>query len=167
LLKKIEAIKLKIMQRVFKNDYSLELKKDFIKPRVLCLDVGSFKTGVAVSSSCLRFASPLGLIKTDFDLIAKCFAANNCKTLVVGYPFIAAEAGNKNTKENPELKICNIIDSIVDIFSKTYIDVNIFYVNENFSSEIVQSLHCIKKNGKLKNKLDSSVACFLLQNFLD
>ena len=155
------------MQRIFKHNYSLELNKDLIKPRVLCLDVGSFKTGVAVSSSCLRFASPLEPIKTDFDLIAKCFTANNCKTLVVGYPFIAAEACNNNVKENPELKVCSIIDSIVDSFSKTHPDVNIFYVNENFSSEMVEKLHCVKKNGKLKNKLDSSVACFLLQNFLN
>jgi RNase H-fold protein (predicted Holliday junction resolvase) len=131
---------------------------DHVEPCVMCVDYGTHKKGIAISDTSLRFASPLCILSSDADIVSL-FKKQRCKTLVIGYPFVTSTYAT-----SPEKKICGLIDCFVSTFQQKNQDVSCIYVDENFSTLQVRSDLGIRGGGKI---VDASVACFLLQNFLN
>ncbi len=147
---------------IFKSGFDISQTLDMLKPKIMCLDIGLFKTGIAASSTCLKFAQQIGVCKTDFATINQYFINLNCKTIILGCPFIVSN-DSCNAKESPEINVINKIDEIAKSFAKTHKDIAVIYVNENFSSDYVRAPYNRKK--KLSG-LDAAVATYLLQDFL-
>ncbi len=147
---------------IFKNGFDISQTLQMLKPKIMCLDIGLFKTGIAASSTCLKFAQQIGVCKTDFATINQYFTNLNCKTLVVGCPFVASN-DIFNANESPEINVIKKIDEIAKSFATTHKGIAVIYVNENFSSDNVKATYGNKK--KLRG-LDAAVATYLLQDFL-
>ena len=166
----------KMMRFVFKdpNTYLPYIKdlKPLVKTKILSVDIGTKKHGVAVSCLNMIFSHPLQTV-SNYDEIYRLFLQNNCKTLIVGYPFTTNDYQN-----DPESKICSIINNFVDNFTAKFSKVAVFYVDENFSSfevanQLAISTKDLAKKGVAKKGIakkskiyDSNVAAYLLQDFL-
>ena len=148
------------MNLVFKDpqSYNILQIKQYIKPKILCVDIGTKKHGVAISSQNMIFSYPLTTVLT-YKEIYKIFNENNCKTLVIGYPFILE--GDNNIALSPELKICKLVDIFVEEFLSYFKNCAVIYFNENFSS------NAIEQNIKNKKQLDCAAASYILSNFLE
>jgi len=84
----------------------------------MAVDIGTKKHGLAVSCSKLIFAYPLCIVNSFEDIFAN-FTKQECKTLVVGYPFpLIAEGGGVG--EHPEIAVCKKVDDFVKLFKKHF-----------------------------------------------
>ena len=138
------------------NEYSLLELKPLINSKILSVDIGTKKHGVAISSTNMKFSYPLQVV-LSYKEIHNIFKENNCNTLLVGYPFY-----DKNDIDSPESLICKIVDNFVKEFATIFENSVIIYVDENFSSTIVANQ--IKKQS---GYIDSNVAAYLLNEFLE
>ena len=135
--------------------------------RVMCLDVGQVRIGIAQSDELKTIASPLEVykrtnsIKNDARYIAGLIKQNNVDTLVVGLP----------------LKLDGTSSTSVDmaknfaerIMGQTTGGVKLVYEDERFST--VQATRVLLEGNarreKRKQVVDKIAATFILQSYLD
>ncbi len=133
-----------------------------IKKRIVALDIGTKRIGVAVSDALMLGASPVKVIKRQDDQsalkeIVAILEEYNTDTILIGVPY--------NMDGTLGFQAKNCLDFIKPLENK-YI---ILKQDERLSSEKAEEI--LRNNGKkyTKNKglVDVAAACVILQDYLD
>ena len=132
--------------------------------RILALDVGDRRIGLAISDPTGLLASPLGHVErgpTDIDDIIRVVGDNNAARIVVGVPLtLAGDSGEQAGKVRRFVR---------EIRSAT--DVPVVTVDERFSTVLALRLLTDTDRGRRSNRdkgrIDSSAAAVILQSYLD
>lgn len=133
-----------------------------IKKRIVALDIGTKRIGVAVSDALMLGASPVKVIKRQDDKsalkeIVTILEEYNTDTILIGVPY--------NMDGTLGFQAKNCLDFIKPLENK-YI---ILKQDERLSSEKAEEI--LRNNGKkyTKNKglVDVAAACVILQDYLD
>lgn len=132
--------------------------------RILGLDIGDRKIGVAVSDPSQVLASPISTIVRDDDAKAINQIASLAKKygvthIIIGLPYSLSGAIGKQAE-----KVLSFKQKIAEALS-----VEIIMQDERLSSVSAnQKLReAGKKGNKLKNEMDAAAATVILQSFLD
>ena len=125
--------------------------------KLLGIDYGEKKVGLAIADTDTRIASPYKILTNDKDLLGKikdiCLKEEIGK-IVVGVPLTLKSANSKHT---------NIVLRFIDKLKKaTYLD--IVEQDERLSSAYAKSL---LKEMKVKHMDDDVAAMLILQSYLD
>ena len=131
--------------------------------RILAIDFGGKRTGIATTDPLQIIASPLITVKTSelMDYLTNYIVEEQVSAMVVGQPI--RHDGSFSTIEK-EILI------FIDKFKKKHPEVHIHRVNEMYSSK--DAMKALIESGVKKNKrkdkklLDSTAATILLQEFL-
>jgi len=132
-----------------------------LKKRILGLDIGEKRIGVAISDASQTIARELEIIqvanqKQALQEIAKICSENNIEKIIVGLPLNSDGEDTEQTK-----RVRNFVEKI-----KNY---EIEFIDERFTSQ--QALKIQQKVGmkakKSKKNLDSLAAVIILQTYLD
>lgn len=131
--------------------------------RILAIDFGGKRTGIATTDPLQIIASPLITVQTSelMDYLTNYIVEEQVSAMVVGQPI--RHDGSFSTIEK-EILI------FIDKFKKKHPEVHIHRVNEMYSSK--DAMKALIESGVKKNKrkdkklLDSTAATILLQEFL-
>lgn len=132
-------------------------------PRILAIDYGSKRTGLAVTDELQLIASGLNTIETPqlMDYLAHYFATENVSTVLIGEP---KQMNGQPSQSAP------LIEAFVAQFAQQFPDKKIVRVDERFTSKMaVQTLidsGLRKKQRQNKALLDEVAATILLQDYL-
>ena len=134
-------------------------------PRILAIDLGTKRTGLAVTDPLKMLANPLETIETStlLDYLKNYCAKEEVDTLVLGYPTRLNGQDNEMTPRVITMK---------DRLSKAFPDKKIELVDERFTSKMaLQSMISMgskKKDRKEKaGNLDKVSAAIILQSYLE
>lgn len=128
--------------------------------RVIGLDIGLKRIGVAVSDPFLITASPKGHIENNeraVENIKKLMEEYQTKDIVVGLPL---------TLKGNEGEQAAYTRQFVEKLKEEIPEINIVFVDERFTSSLAQK-HISPKKSKNKGNIDSLSAVFILQTYLD
>lgn len=131
--------------------------------RIIALDIGTVRTGVAVSDPLGMFAQGIAVLRADGDWLsglAEIVAEYNEPKLLIGLP------RRTDGSEGPEaVRIREVAESIKERFPR----LEILFWDEWFTTAIAQqSLISADVSRKdRKQKVDKIAAALLLQNYLD
>ena len=132
--------------------------------RVMALDLGSKRIGVALSDPTRTIARSYGVLKRksraeDYDRYRQILAEQQVTLLVVGLP-TTAEGGDSDTAV--------WIRDYIDEFSHQC-DIPIQFWDESFTT--VQAEESLRQRGKrgkkARQQVDAVAAAFILQSYLD
>ena len=132
--------------------------------RVIALDFGRKKTGIAVTDPFRIIATPLTTIPTREleEWLAKYFKANDVDEAVIGYPV---------TLKNEPSESVRYIEPFINRFRKVFPDIPLHLVDERFTSSIAMQsmiLGGLKKMARRdKNVVDRVSASIILQSWLE
>ncbi|WP_339881077.1 Holliday junction resolvase RuvX [uncultured Algoriphagus sp.] len=134
-------------------------------PRILAIDLGTKRTGLAVTDTLKLLANPLETIETStlLDYLKIYCGKEDVDTLVLGYPTRLNGQANEMTPKVITMK---------DRLSKAFPDKKIELVDERFTSKMaLQSMISMgskKKDRKEKaGNLDKVSAAIILQSYLE
>lgn len=134
-------------------------------PRILAIDLGTKRTGLAVTDPLKMLANPLETIETAtlLDYLKSYCDKEEVDTLVLGYPTRLNGQDNEMTPKVITMK---------DRLSKAFPDKKIELVDERFTSKMaLQSMITMgskKKDRKEKaGNLDKVSAAIILQSYLE
>lgn len=134
-----------------------------MKSRIIAIDYGLKKSGVAVSDVSRSFAFPLKTIDTKdlFVFLKEYFLTEDVGVIVVGNPVVFL-------KEN---SIKSDINKFVSELEKVFFDKKIVFCDERYTSKIGRYIiknSCFKKKERERERvLDKISAAVILQTFLD
>ena len=132
-------------------------------PRILSIDYGIKKCGLAVTDPLQIIVSPLKTVKTtSLDAYLKIyFLEEDVEKLVLGMP---------SHMDGTPTYLVEHIDQFADKMRKLYPNLIIDFQNENFSSsqakEIILNSGLSKKQRQDKSRLDKISAVIILQRYL-
>jgi putative Holliday junction resolvase len=133
--------------------------------RILAIDLGTKRTGIAVTDELKIVANPLETIETSnlINFLQSYFQKENVETIVLGYPKKLDGKANEMTPKVVSLK---------DRLSKIFPEKKLVLVDERFTSKMaMQSLILMgskKKDRKEKSgNLDKVSAAIILQSYLE
>ena len=133
-----------------------------IKKRIIALDIGTKRIGVAVSDALMLGATPVKLILRNNDTnaineIESVLEEYNTDTILIGVPY--------NMDGSLGFQAKNCLDFIKPL-EKKY---KILKYDERLSSERAEEILRIKGKKYTKNKglVDVAAACVILQEYLD
>lgn len=132
-------------------------------PRILCLDYGKKRTGVATTDPLKIIATSLGTIetKTLFDYLKKYIATESVERLLIGYPL---NLDNSPTHATP------LVDAFIKRFTKDYPSIPIEKLDERYSSKFasqaIAGMGLKKKDRERKGIIDEVAAVMLLQEWM-
>ncbi len=134
------------------------------KKRVVSIDYGTKRIGVAQSDPLWLFAQPVGtfdragLSVTLEEMIRK----DDIDLLIVGYPL--SEGGGKNA-------MTGVLDRFIETLHHEFPQLKIETVDEHHSSRDARSILVAsgksRKVRQQKGRLDSAAACVLLSQYLE
>lgn len=134
-------------------------------PRILAIDLGTKRTGLAVTDTLKMLANPLETIETStlLDYLKRYCEKEEVDTLVLGYPTRLNGQDNEMTPKVITMK---------DRLSKAFPDKKIELVDERFTSKMAMqsmiSMGSKKKDRKEKaGNLDKVSAAIILQSYLE
>lgn len=131
--------------------------------RILALDIGTKRTGIAVTDELQIIASGLTTVETKelFSWLHNYLKEESVSCFVVGEP--------KQMNNNPS-ESAHFINTIVEKLGHTFPKITIFRVDERFTSKMAfQSMldsGLKKKQRQNKALIDEISATLILQNFL-
>ena len=132
--------------------------------RVLALDVGDRRVGLAISDPTGMLASPLGHVErgpTDIQDIIQAADENEATTIVVGLPLTLAGESRAQAGK--------VRQFVRELRSDT--DIPIVTIDERLSTVQAQRLLTDSDRGRRSNRdrgrIDSSAAAVILQAYLD
>jgi len=126
--------------------------------RVLGLDVGDARIGVAGAGLIAKIPEPLTVLKNDDSAIAeidKLAVSEGAATIVVGLP--RDQHGAETEQSAKARSFANILEQ------KT--DYKIVFADESLSSKRAEAM--LKDSGKDLARLDAFAACFILEEFFN
>ena len=132
--------------------------------RIIGIDYGLKRTGVAVSDPLMIFASPLQTVPTAkiIDYLQNYASGQTITLFVVGYPL--------NMDGNPS-QIAGNVDAFLKQLAKKFPDIPIQKEDERFTSVLAHRAMIeggMKKKDRMdKSSVDKISAAILLQSFLD
>lgn len=133
--------------------------------RVLAIDLGTKRTGIAVTDTLKMVANPLETVETSklFAFLNIYFAKEDVDTIVLGYPKRLDGTPNEMTPRVVSLK---------DRLAKAYPDKKLVLIDERYTSKMaMQSMIAMgskKKDRKEKaGNLDKVSAAIILQSYLE
>ncbi|WP_339870334.1 Holliday junction resolvase RuvX [uncultured Algoriphagus sp.] len=134
-------------------------------PRILAIDLGTKRTGLAVTDTLKMLANPLETIETSalLDYLKRYCEKEEVDTLVLGYPTRLNGQDNEMTPKVITMK---------DRLSKAFPEKKIELVDERFTSKMAMqsmiSMGSKKKDRKEKaGNLDKVSAAIILQSYLE
>ncbi len=131
--------------------------------RILAIDYGLKRTGLAVTDPLKIIASPLTTIHTAtvFEFIKQYTAKENVEKIIVGFPYYKEGETTEWQK-----KIINFADEL-----KTLTGIAVELYDESYTSRLaVQAMvqgNMKKKDRKKKENIDKLSATILLQDYLN
>lgn len=132
-------------------------------PRILAIDYGQKRTGIAITDELQIIASGLTTIpsETIIPFLKDYFNKENVNTVLIGEP--------KQMNGEPS-QSAEIIEKFVIVFKTTFPDMKLLRVDERFTSKMAFQTMIdsgLKKNQR-KNKalIDEIAATIMLQDFL-
>ena len=131
------------------------------KKRILALDVGNKRIGVAYSDPSGISITPSEIIKNDekvFEKLKELIDRLNVGIIVIGLPLtlkgLEGEQAEKTKEFAEELK-------------KHFPDIKVEFVDERFTTSLAEKhLKETTKKSKRKQKLDSVAATYIMQTYL-
>lgn len=134
-------------------------------PRVIAIDLGTKRTGLAVTDPLQMLANPLETIETStlLEYLKKYFEREEVEAIVLGYP---RKLNGEETEMTP--KVFAMKDKLEAAFPEKKIEL----IDERFTSKMaMQSMIAMgskKKDRKEKSgNLDKVSAAIILQSYLD
>ena len=132
-------------------------------PRIISIDVGTKRTGIAVTDEMQTIAFPLETIPTPQVMLflQKYIATEKVSKIIVGYPL---DIFNKATDATP------FVEKFITQLKNKFPNLLILKVDEKFSSknavkEMV-TMGMKKKQRQKKENIDLIAATIILQNYL-
>ena len=131
--------------------------------RIIAIDFGLKRTGIAVTDEMKMIASPLETIDTHnlFPFLKDYFSRNNVEKIILGFP--------KDVDENAQIVIA--IKKVFTKLKKEFKDKEIILHDERYTSKIssylIKSNNLKKKERSDKRLLDRVSACIILESFLN
>ncbi len=132
-------------------------------PRILAIDYGIKKCGLAVTDPLQIIVSPLKTVKTSslLSFLKMYFSEEEVEKVVMGMP--------SNLDGTPTYLV-DYINKFVNRLTQEFSDLSVDYQNENFSSlqakEIILKSGLTKKQRQDKSRLDKISAVIILQRYL-
>jgi len=131
--------------------------------RILAIDYGEKRIGIAITDPLNLFAYPLTTINNDSGFM------NNLKALLDQYKVVKILIGNPVKEDGSEARIFNqIINLKNEIETKFNIPIEI--VDERYSSEIARQriIESVKSKKKRRDKslVDKNAAAVILEDYL-
>lgn len=126
--------------------------------KILGLDIGDKRIGIAISDRDERLSAPLTIIDNDRYFksgLEKIINEYRINKIVIGMPYTL-----KGTIGEQGLKVIDLVKAKID-----FEGVDIIYFDERFTSTIPENK--IKKKGLKKRLLDKLSAAIILQDYLD
>ncbi|EKB47502.1 Holliday junction resolvase RuvX [Cecembia lonarensis] len=133
--------------------------------RILAIDLGTKRTGIAVTDTLQLVANPLETVDTSklIDFLKEYFQKEDVDTIVLGHP--------KNLDGKPNEMTPRVI-SLKDRLSKIFPEKKLVLIDERFTSKMaMQSM--IEMGSKKKDRkekagnLDKVSAAIILQSYLE
>ena len=141
------------------------LKKTFQK-KIICVDIGKVKVGIAISDSNKKISTPLKIIIRDKRFYS------NLKDLILEYDIFGILIGLPLNEDLSKNKMCQFITDIaknIDSYlKKDKKEIPIFFWDESYTSlEAMDTIsNLIKTKKKQKRILDKYAASVILGDFL-
>lgn len=132
--------------------------------RILAIDYGLKRTGIAVTDPLKIIASPLITVETAdlMDFLTGYFQNEDVEAIVIGDP--------KNMDNTPS-EISNDVEVIIRSLQKSFPAKKVHKVDERFTSKIAQRSILAsgkkKKDRRDKSLIDRVSAALILQQYLD
>jgi len=133
-------------------------------PKILALDIGSVRVGVAISDGLRMLAHPLTTLKwkNEKQFIAELqnlIDDNTSDTLVVGIPYTLKGTDSEQTK-----KVKKLIDQL-----KQSLKIKIEIIDERLTTKMAENMlkEVNKKASKNRHIIDQMAAVNILQTYLD
>ncbi len=140
------------------------LREEVFVLRILCLDYGEKRIGVAVCDELGLTAQGLPTIirktkKHDFEILNSILEKYNVEKIIVGYPV---------KLDGSEGIQCEKVNRFVCLLEKTY-ELPVMKWPETLSTKEAEEIliHAGVRWRKRKEKTDKLAACIILQNYLD
>ena len=131
--------------------------------RVLCLDYGKKRTGIAVTDLLRIIATSLGMVETKalMDFLKKYFSEESVSLVVIGYPL--------NLDDSPT-HATPLVDGFIRAFKKTFPLIPVTTIDERYSSrfasQAISGMGLKKKDRERKGIIDEVSAVMLLQEWM-
>ena len=141
------------------------LKKTFQK-KIICLDIGKVKVGIAISDSNKKISTPLKIIIRDKRFYS------NLKDLILEYDIFGILIGLPLNEDLSKNKMCQFITDIAknidSSLRKDKKEIPIFFWDESYTSleAMDTTSNFIKNKKKQKDVLDKYAASVILGDFL-
>ena len=144
-----------------------EFKKKTNKKKIICLDCGKKKIGMAISDENHKISIPVETIIRDKNLnnqIKEIINEFQIGGILVGLPF-----NEKNKINKMSQSIIDITKNIDGFLEKFEIKLPILFWDENFTSLAAEDItkNIFKNKKKQKKSLDKFAAMVILEDFLN
>lgn len=132
--------------------------------RIVALDIGRKRTGIAMTDPLRIIASPLETIPTHkvIDYLTELFLKENIDILVVGYP---------RQMNNTLSEAVNYIKPVINSIKKKFPNMPIELVDERFTSKMAMQAMIDggmkKKDRQVKSNVDKISAAIILQSYME
>jgi putative Holliday junction resolvase len=132
--------------------------------RVLCLDYGKKRTGVAVTDALRIIATSLGTVETRdlVDFLKRYFSTESVSLVLIGYPL--------NIDDSPT-HATPLVEGFIKAFKKIFPKIPIETIDERYSSKIasqaISGMGLKKKERERKGIIDEVSAVMLLQEWME
>lgn len=132
-------------------------------PRILCIDYGGKRTGLAVTDPLKIIATALATVdtKTLFDYLKKYLAAEQVELILIGEP---KNLDDSDTHATP------LVNKAVTRLQKEFPQVPVLKVDERYTSKMASramvEMGMKKKDRQQKGNIDQIAATIMLQEYL-
>ncbi len=132
--------------------------------RILAIDYGTKRVGVAVTDPLGMIAGALATVETPriFDFLNEYLTVNDCNKLVIGYPL---------TLRNEPAEVTREIDRFIERFASLYPYIEVIKYDERFTSKLAFDTILASGIGRRKRRdkavIDRISATIILQNYLE
>jgi putative Holliday junction resolvase len=132
--------------------------------RVVAIDFGTKRIGLAKSDPLGMFAQPVGTFDIDglHAALENLLRQDGIDRIIVGYPL--SDRGETN-------RMTSVIDSFVEKLGRWFPSLPVETVDEHRSSrearQILAGSGASRKKRNVKGRVDTAAACVILQGYLD
>lgn len=133
-------------------------------PRILAIDYGMKRTGIAVTDELQIIATALDTVETSklFEFLGKYLSENNVQEIVVGLPMrMHGEVGQLETE----------IQKFISKFKENHPAIPVFRQDESFTSKMASQAifesGAKKKKRQDKSLIDKVSATIILQSYME
>ena len=132
--------------------------------RILAIDYGTKRVGVAVTDPLGMIAGALATVETPriFNFLNEYLKVNDCNRLVIGYPL---------TLRNEPAEVTREIDRFIERFASLYPYIEVIKYDERFTSKLAFDTILASGIGRRKRRdkavIDRISATIILQNYLE